>query len=77
VMSAYYHLSKVHVSLDEQVETSQIIAEGGSTGLSSGPHLHWDVRVRNVPVDGRQWTEEDLMSQVMLAISANTVDEGS
>ncbi len=77
VMSAYYHLSKVHVSLDEQLETGQIIAEGGSTGLSSGPHLHWDVRVRNVPVDGRRWTEEDLLSQVLLAVSANAEVEGS
>jgi len=79
VLTAYYHLSKAHVSLDEQVETGQIIAEGGSTGLSSGPHLHWDVRVRNVPVDGRQWTEEDLISQVMLAISPKfeEEDEGS
>ncbi len=79
VMSAYYHLSKVHVSLNEQLDTGQIIAEGGSTGLSSGPHLHWDVRVGNVPVDGRQWTEEDLFSQVILAVSAKAEEkeEGS
>lgn len=65
VMTAYYHLSKSHVQVGEQVAPGQIIAEGGSTGLSSGPHLHWDLRVNNVPVNGFQWIETDLVNQVV------------
>lgn len=65
VMTAYYHLSKSHVRIGEQVTPGQIIAEGGSTGLSSGPHLHWDLRVNNVPVNGFQWVETDLVAQVV------------
>lgn len=65
VMTAYYHLSKSHVQVGEQVAPGQIIAEGGSTGLSSGPHLHWDLRVNNVPVDGFQWVETDLVTRVI------------
>jgi murein DD-endopeptidase MepM/ murein hydrolase activator NlpD len=65
VMTAYYHLSKSHVQVGEQVAPGQIIAEGGSTGLSSGPHLHWDLRVNNVPVNGFQWVESDLVGQVV------------
>jgi murein DD-endopeptidase MepM/ murein hydrolase activator NlpD len=65
VMTAYYHLSAYQVSLGDQVEKGQVIAAGGSTGLSSGPHLHWDLRVANVPVNGLQWTREDLIGEVI------------
>jgi murein DD-endopeptidase MepM/ murein hydrolase activator NlpD len=56
VMSAYFHLSESFVSVGQVVIAGQRIAAGGSTGLSSGPHLHWDLRIMGVPVDGRQWT---------------------
>ena len=58
VMTAYFHLSDSFVEVGEQVTTGQLIASGGSTGLSSGPHLHWDLRISGVPVDGLQWTRE-------------------
>ena len=58
VMSGFYHLSKIHVPVGELVGAGQLIAEGGSTGLSTGPHLHWDVRVMNVTVNPLQWTTE-------------------
>ncbi len=57
VHSGYYHLSEILVSAGEPVEAGQIIARGGSTGLSTGPHLHWELRVFDVPVNGLQWTE--------------------
>lgn len=57
VMSGYYHLSRGLVSLGAVVPAGTVIGEGGSTGLSTGPHLHWDLRINNVPVDGRQWTQ--------------------
>lgn len=58
VMSAYFHLSESFVTTGESVVTGQLIGSGGSTGLSSGPHLHWDLRIMNVAVNGVQWTEE-------------------
>ena len=57
VMSAYFHLSEIFVNEGEQVIGGQPIGAGGSTGLSTGPHLHWDLRIMDVPVNGLQWTE--------------------
>ena len=57
VLSAYFHLSETFVAVGDQVTAGQSIAAGGSTGLSTGPHLHWDLRVHGVPVNGLQWLE--------------------
>jgi len=65
VMTAYYHLSEIHVTPGDMVIAGQQIAAGGSTGLSSGPHLHWDLRIHNVPVNGLQWTQEDLVGALL------------
>ena len=57
VMSAYFHLSELFVKVGDTVTAGQPVGAGGNTGLSSGPHLHWELRVNNVAVDGRQWTQ--------------------
>jgi murein DD-endopeptidase MepM/ murein hydrolase activator NlpD len=57
VFSAYFHLSETFVAVGDQVAAGQTIAAGGSTGLSTGPHLHWDLRIHGVPVNGLQWLE--------------------
>ncbi|MCL4266460.1 MAG: LysM peptidoglycan-binding domain-containing M23 family metallopeptidase [Anaerolineae bacterium] len=57
VMTAYFHLSEMSVAPGTAVTTGQLIGAGGSTGLSTGPHLHWDVRVNGVPVNPVPWVE--------------------
>ncbi len=47
----YAHQSSFAVSYDEQVEAGEIIGYVGSTGLSTGPHLHFEVRISGQPVD--------------------------
>jgi len=49
--TVYGHLSLRRVRLNEEVESGMIIGNVGSTGLSTGPHLHFEVRNRGEPRD--------------------------
>ena len=57
VVSGYYHLSEILANVGDRVEPGQVIGLGGNTGLSTGPHLHWELRIMDVPVDALRWTE--------------------
>lgn len=58
VMTGYYHLSESLVESGQEIEKGQPIGTGGSTGLSTGPHLHWELRIMDVAVDGMRWTQQ-------------------
>lgn len=49
LVSRYAHASKRLVNLGQIVTSGQKIAEVGSTGRSTGPHLHFEIRHKNVP----------------------------
>lgn len=57
ISTLYAHCSKIVVNQGEYIEQGQKIAEIGSTGNSTGPHLHFEIRRNNKPVDPQQIVE--------------------
>ncbi|MBN1836824.1 MAG: M23 family metallopeptidase [Spirochaetales bacterium] len=51
VYSLYYHLDTLTVTEGEPVAQGQRLGTVGMTGLATGPHLHWEVRVAGIAVD--------------------------
>lgn len=51
IMTRYGHMSKVLVSAGDHVTRGQVIGLVGSTGRSTGSHLHYEVRIDNTPVN--------------------------
>lgn len=51
ITTHYGHLSKIEVAPGKRIKAGQIIGKVGSTGISTGPHLHWEVRVNGEAVD--------------------------
>ena len=51
VFSVYYHLDTIAVSEGSLVRAGEFLGSSGATGLATGPHLHWEVRVSGENTD--------------------------
>lgn len=55
ILSIFIHLHTINVQEGEMVKAGQVIGTVGSTGASTGPHLHWGLYVNGVAVDPVPW----------------------
>jgi murein DD-endopeptidase MepM/ murein hydrolase activator NlpD len=73
VFSLYYHLDRLDVFAGDVVAAGDGIGTVGSTGLSTGPHLHWELRVAGVAVDPSPFLERPLVDTAGLSRSLSTL----
>jgi murein DD-endopeptidase MepM/ murein hydrolase activator NlpD len=60
VKTVYGHLSGFAVTGGQQVTRGQVIGYVGTSGRSTGPHLHYEVRIRNTPVNPHKYLRETM-----------------
>ncbi len=56
-LTRYAHLSNISVKLGDEVDGETIVGAVGNTGRSTGPHLHYEVRLQNNPFDPKPFVD--------------------
>jgi murein DD-endopeptidase MepM/ murein hydrolase activator NlpD len=68
VQTLYGHLSGFAVSAGEEIKRGQVIGYVGTSGRSTGPHLHYEVRIRNTPVNPHKYLRETMNQLASIAV---------
>jgi murein DD-endopeptidase MepM/ murein hydrolase activator NlpD len=66
----YGHLSEIYVKSGQKVQQGEVIGRVGSTGLSTGPHLHFELRTKQ----GNGWVARDPGELDLNPITASGTD---
>lgn len=75
IETLYGHLSGFAITPGQEVREGQVVGYVGMSGRSTGPHLHYEVRIRNTPVNPHRYlrqTMQQFASATQLAESAKT-----
>jgi len=59
VYSGFWHQENILVEVGQKIKAGDLIGEIGSTGRSTGPHLHWELIVNGIQVNPLSWLEND------------------
>lgn len=60
VLSLFFHLdSFANINVGQKIAKGNPIGTLGKTGYATGYHLHWEMRINNIPVDPLQWTKQN------------------
>jgi murein DD-endopeptidase MepM/ murein hydrolase activator NlpD len=76
LFSLYYHMESIGVKTGDIVETGQIIGKVGATGLATGPHLHWELRLRAEALDPESLIGHPLLDKTIGLARINGSYEG-
>ena len=63
ITTRYGHMKILNVKKGQTVKRGDIIGEMGSTGRSTGPHLHYEVRLNDIPVNAEKYMSEYIASK--------------
>ncbi len=69
IYTGFYHMSSIAVVPGDVVTPGQIIGEVGTTGLSTGNHLHWDLLVDGVWVDAQAWLDQGMDCWILAGLN--------
>ena len=72
--TTYAHLSKILVDINTPVKAGQVLAYGGSTGRSTGPHLHYEIRFLGRPLNPNIFVDFESITPTLeeIAVTQNT-----
>jgi murein DD-endopeptidase MepM/ murein hydrolase activator NlpD len=60
VFSLFAHNTSFVAKVGQVVKQGDVVSISGNTGLSIGPHLHWELHVSGPPVDALEWVSRPL-----------------
>ncbi|MDR0473070.1 MAG: M23 family metallopeptidase [Treponema sp.] len=66
VYSLYYHLDSINAEEGSVVETGTLLGLSGSTGLATGPHLHWEIRAAGENTDPDVFLERAVLDKNLI-----------
>ena len=62
--TSYNHLHSIAVEVGQRIERADVVGTVGSTGQSTGPHLHWGMVAGGVAVAAETWLDTDLLTPI-------------
>lgn len=74
VKTLYYHMDSINVNRGDVVLRGSKIGEVGTTGYSTGPHLHWELRIATVPVDPKIFLKTPLIDKTLILDMINNTN---